>query len=116
MLCGSCFLPSLDFLQYARAAERVAGVSRLVLHAFIHFLRSENLLVVGKGDAHPLANPGLILALKRQNVSEEQFDTLVHRVHRLPSATDNSPSTTLQAICVGPALQASHETRHDDDG
>jgi len=59
--------PSLDFLDDASAAKRVACVSCLVLHAFVYLLRSEDLLVVSKSDAHAFANRVRIFTLKRQD-------------------------------------------------
>ena len=76
-------IPLPDFLDYTRATQRVAGVCRLVLHSLIHFLRPEDLFVIGKSHAHTVANRVLIFALKRQNVGQKGFDALVHRVHRL---------------------------------
>ena len=81
-------LPSPDFFENASAAQRVAGVSRLILHAPIDFLRFEDLLAVGKSDADALADRVIIFALKRQNVGQKGLDTLVHRVHRLLVAGD----------------------------
>ena len=56
MVCGWCSLPSLYFLDYASATQRVAGMSRLVLHSLIHFLRPEDLFVIGKSHAHAVAS------------------------------------------------------------
>jgi hypothetical protein len=80
MVCGWCSLPSLYFLDYASATQRVAGMSRLVLHSLIHFLRPEDLFAIGDGYANALPNRVLIFALKRQNVGEKGFDALVHRL------------------------------------
>ena len=44
---------ALQLLGYASAAQRAAGVSRLVLHALVHFLRPEDCLAVDESDAHP---------------------------------------------------------------
>jgi hypothetical protein len=41
VLCDPRSLTSLYFLDYASTAQRVACVSCLVLHAFVHFLRSK---------------------------------------------------------------------------
>jgi hypothetical protein len=54
-------------------------VSGLFLHSSIDFLRSEDLLAVGKRDAHPLSYRVRIFALERQNVSQKGFNALVHR-------------------------------------
>ena len=83
MVCGWCSLPPLYFLDHASAASRVACVSCLVLHSLIHFLRPEDLFVIGKSNAHAFANRVLIFALKRQNVGQKGFDALVHRFHRV---------------------------------
>jgi hypothetical protein len=53
-------------------------VSGLFLHSSIDFLRSEDLLAVGKRDAHPLSDRVRIFALERQNVSQKGFNTFVH--------------------------------------
>jgi hypothetical protein len=50
-----------------------------VLHPFIHFLCPEQLLVIGKRTAHPLTDYIRIFALKREDVSQEGFNALVHR-------------------------------------
>ena len=60
-----CSFPLPDFLDYTRATQRVAGVCRLVLHSLIHFLRPEDLLVVGKRDAYRLTDGTRLFALER---------------------------------------------------
>ena len=67
-------------------------MSRLVLHAFIHFLRSENLLVVGKGPAHPLAYRILIFALKRSKSARNDSIRSSIWSTALPPASDNCSS------------------------
>ena len=47
---------ALQLLGYASAAQRAAGVSRLVLHALVRFLRPEDFLAVGESDPHPFAD------------------------------------------------------------
>ena len=63
----------------------MACVSRLILHSFIHFLRSEYLLVVGKSDAHPLTDRVRIFALKRHYVGQKGFKVYLTHIHRLLS-------------------------------
>src|SRR5262249_31713444 len=77
-------LPSPDFFENASTAKRVAGVSRLILHTPVDFLSLEDLLAVGKSHTHALADRVIIFAFESQHVGEKGFDTLVHRVHRLP--------------------------------
>jgi hypothetical protein len=51
---------ALQLLGYASAAQRVAGVSRLVPHALPRLLQPEDRLALGEGDPHPLpARPAL---------------------------------------------------------
>ncbi len=52
-------------------------MGRLVLHVFIHFLRSEDLLVVSKSDAHSLSDCVCFFTLECQNVGQKGFNTLV---------------------------------------
>src|SRR5271167_1156275 len=47
---------ALQLLGYASAAQRAAGVSRLVLHAHVRLRHPEERLAVGEGDAHPLVH------------------------------------------------------------
>jgi hypothetical protein len=74
----------------------LAGVSRLIRHAPINFLRFEDLLAVGKSDADALADRVIIFALKRQNVGQKGLGTLVHRVHRLLVAVISPKSAKLR--------------------
>ena len=87
---------ALQLVGCASAAHRAAGVSRLVPHALVHFLRSKDFLAVGESDAHPLADCVRVFACKRENVGQKGFYALVHRV---------SPPCRLPAppygLCVG---------------
>ena len=65
---------------YASAAQRAAGVSRLVPHALLRLLQPEERLAVGEGDPHPLADRVRVFAGERENVGQEGFDAPVHRV------------------------------------
>ena len=61
----------LSVAGFPRRRER--GIARgmrelLVLHAFVYLLRSEDLLVVSKSNAHAFANRVRIFTLKRQDV------------------------------------------------
>ena len=65
-------------------------MSRLILHASIHFLRFEDLLAVSKRDAHSPREPRSSSSPSRaRDVGQKGFDALVHRLHRLPLANDN---------------------------
>jgi hypothetical protein len=76
--------PTLHFFNDPTAAKGVASVSRLVLHASIHFLGFEDLLAVGKSNMHTLANRVWVFALKGENVGQEEFYTRIgHGRHRL---------------------------------
>jgi hypothetical protein len=70
---------SLYLLNHASAVQCVAGVSCLVLHAFVRFLRPEDFLAVGESDAHPLADRFQGFARKRENVGQKGFNALVPR-------------------------------------
>src|SRR6516165_10265349 len=85
MLCR-CHSPATPhFLDNASAAEGVACVSRLVLHASVHFLRPKDLPAVGKRDMHTLADRVWVFALKGENVGQEGFYTRIgHGRHRSP--------------------------------
>jgi hypothetical protein len=96
MVCSWCSLPSLYFFDYASATQGVAGMSRLVLHSLVHFLRAEDLFVIGESHAHALPNRVLIFALKRQNVGEKGFDALVH-----PFAPRDSPVIFAKSRKIG---------------
>jgi hypothetical protein len=64
----------------AGTAQRAAGVSGPVPHALVRFLRPEGRLAVGEGDAHTLADRVQVFPGERENVGQEGFDALVHRV------------------------------------
>jgi hypothetical protein len=58
-------------------------VSRLVLHASVHFLRPKDLRAVGKRDMHTLSDR--VWALKGENVGQEGFYTRIgHGRYRSP--------------------------------
>ena len=63
----------------ASAAQRTAGVSRLVPHALLRLLQPEDRLALGEGDPHPVADRVRLFACERENVAQEGFDALVHR-------------------------------------
>ena len=65
---------------YASAAQRAAGVSRLVPHALLRLQQPEDRLALGEGDPHPLPDRVRLFARERENVAQEGFDALVHRV------------------------------------
>ena len=64
--------PSPDFFDNASTAKRVAGVSRLILHAPIDFLRFEDLLAVGKSDADALADC-VLMGRRTERFSKRQI-------------------------------------------
>ena len=82
-----------------------AGVSRLVPHALLQLLQLEDRLEVGERDAHPLPDRVRLFARKRENVGQEGFDALVHRVsppYRLSRLADSpSPSTAPRRATEG---------------
>jgi hypothetical protein len=63
-----------------RAAESAADASGLVPHALVHLLRPEDRLAIPEGDAHALPDRLRFFARERENVGQEGFDALVHRV------------------------------------
>jgi hypothetical protein len=71
---------ALQFLGCASAAQRAADASGVVPHALVRFLRPEDRLAVGEGDAHTLADRVHVFPGERENVGQEGFDALVHRV------------------------------------
>ena len=76
---------ALQLLGYASAAQRAAGVSRLVPHVLLRLLQPEDHLALGEGDRTPSLRVRLF-ARQRKNVAQEGFDALVHSVcqpHRL---------------------------------
>ena len=79
MLCDRRSLAQSHLFDQASAEQRMACVRCLFLHPFIHFLCPEQLLVIGKRTTHPLTDYVRIFALKREDVSQEGFNALVHR-------------------------------------
>jgi hypothetical protein len=65
---------------YASAAQRAAGVRRLVPHALLRLLQPEDRLALCEGDPHPLPDRVQVFSRERENVGQEGFDALVHRV------------------------------------
>ena len=57
----------LQFFGYAGAAQRTAGVRRLVSHALLRLLQPENRLALGEGDAHPLIYRVGLFARERED-------------------------------------------------
>jgi hypothetical protein len=78
----------------ASAAQRAAGVSRLVPHALLRLLQREDHLALGEGDPHPSPDRVRLFARERENVRQEGFDVLVHRVFPAvpPVSLADSPS------------------------
>ena len=50
----------------------MAGVSRLILHASIHFLRFEDVRTVRQSYVSPFADRVWIFTLKRQNIDQKK--------------------------------------------
>jgi hypothetical protein len=90
---------ALQLLGYASAAQRAAGVSRLVPHSLLRLLRPEDRLALGEGDPRPVADRVRLFARERENVAQEGFDALVHRafpaVPPVSLADSRSPSKAL---------------------
>ena len=70
----------MHLLDHTSAAQGAAGVSRLLLHAFVHLLRAKDCLAVGQRGAHTIADRVRFFTRERENVGQEGFDALVHRV------------------------------------
>jgi hypothetical protein len=60
---------ALQHVGYASAAQRAAGVSRLVPHALLRFLQPEDRLALGEGAPHPLRDRVRFFARERENVA-----------------------------------------------
>ena len=85
MIGARCSLASPDFFENASAAQCVAGLRRLILHAPIDFLRFEDLPAVGKSNMHTFADRTYAFAFKGENVGQESFNTRIgHGRHRSP--------------------------------
>jgi hypothetical protein len=80
MLGGRCCPASLNFLHYARAAQSVAGVSRLVFHTSIVFPRPEDRFGFAKSNTHTCADRIQLLTFECQNVCQKGFNTIMHRI------------------------------------
>jgi hypothetical protein len=80
MLGGRCCPASLNFLRYARAAQSVAGVSRLVFHTSIVFPRPEDRFGFAKSNTHTCADRIQLLTFECQNVCQKGFNTIMHRI------------------------------------
>src|SRR4029077_7912356 len=85
VLCYRRSLTSLHLRDDASAAQRAAGVSRLVPHALVRLLRLEDFLTIGESDSHPLADRVRVFARERENVGQEGFDALIHRARLWPA-------------------------------
>ena len=71
---------ALQLLGYASTAQRAAGVSSLVPHALLRLLQPEDRFALGEGDPHPLADRVRVFVREGENVGQEGFNALVHRV------------------------------------
>ena len=64
------------------AAQQTRAGQASEAYALFLFLRSKDFLAVGDSYAQPLADRVRVFARKRENVGQEGFDALVHRVPR----------------------------------
>ena len=78
MLRGRCPRPPPYLFGHPTAAQRMARVHSLLLHAPISFLRAKDCFAVGKASAHRLPDSVRSFTFERQNVSQKSFDALVH--------------------------------------
>ena len=72
----------MHFRDDASAAQRAADESGIVPHALVRLLRSEDRLVVAESDAHLIADYVRFFTREGENVGQEGFDELIHRVPR----------------------------------
>jgi hypothetical protein len=82
VLCDLRSSALMHFRDDASAAQRAADESGIVPHALVRLLRSEDRLVVAESDAHLIADYVRFFTRERENVGQEGFDALVHRVSR----------------------------------
>jgi hypothetical protein len=82
VLCDLRSSALMHFRDDASAAQRAADESGIVPHALVRLLRSEDRLVVAESDAHLIADYVQFFTREGENVSQEGFDALVHRVPR----------------------------------
>jgi hypothetical protein len=80
MLGGRGRPAALNFLYYARSAQSVAGMSRLVFLASIVLLCSEDRFDIAKSNTHPSAYCVQFLAFERQHVCQKGFNAIIHRI------------------------------------
>ena len=100
VLGDPCSSAALQLLGYTSAAQRAAGVSCLVLHALVRLLRPEDRLATGERHAYPRADRVRVFTREGEDVGQEEFNALVHRVfgpYRLSSLAD-SPSPPPMAM------------------
>ena len=71
---------ALQLVGNASAAQSAAGVSRLVPHTLLRLLQSEDRLHLARATGTPSWNRVRLFARERENVAQEGFDALVHRV------------------------------------
>ena len=64
------------------ATRASAGVRGLVPHALVRLLRPEDRLAISEGDMHAFPDSVRFFTRERENVGQEGFDALVHRVPR----------------------------------
>ena len=76
---------ALQFLGYARAAQRAADESGIVPHALVRLLRSEDRLVVAESNSHLIADYVRFFTREDENVGQGGFNALVHRARLWPA-------------------------------
>ena len=90
---------ALQLLGYASAAQRAASVSRLVPHALLRLLQPEDRLALGEGAPHPLRDRVRLFARERENIRQEGFNALVHRVSKAQRELGGTDQD-LWSICI----------------
>ena len=73
VLGDPCSSTALQLLGYTSAAQRAAGVSRLVLHALVRLPHPKERLAAGESDPHPLADRVQVFPGERENVAQARF-------------------------------------------
>jgi hypothetical protein len=110
------FPVTLKLLGHASAAQRAAGVRRLIPRSPVRFLSPEDSLVVAEGDAHLIADHVRVFARELKNVAHEGFNALVHAVLttvRLspPAGVEIRPDQVAPLLGVEPRRNAGCSTK-----
>jgi hypothetical protein len=102
---GRCSLASPYLLNHAVAAQPAALLGRLVLPEIVHFMLSKILLTIRKSDTHGRADIKVGAAFRAKYVSQEGFNSVVHRCPALLKTLRglfNSPSVRISAPMIPP--------------